>query len=99
MVCILAFHGHKTMTNNYIVFLHNTIPYYLYLLCIIFLEVSHQVDKYMEGIFLLWSQLITDRGLGEASIEKTREVQTIVSGARQSTEILGEIEGTIHCKN
>ena len=40
-------------------FLHNTVPHYLYLLYVIFLEISYQVDEYMGDIFLLWSQLIT----------------------------------------
>ena len=40
-------------------FLHNTVPHYLYLLYIIFLEISYQVDECMGDIFLFWSQLIT----------------------------------------
>ena len=40
-------------------FLHNTVPHYLYLFYVIFLEISHQVNECVEDIFLLWSQLIT----------------------------------------
>jgi len=41
-------------------FLHNIVPHYLYLPCVIFLEIPHQVDEYIGDIFLLWSQLITE---------------------------------------
>ena len=40
-------------------FLYNTVSYYLYLPCVIFLEVSHQVDEYAGDVFLLWSKFIT----------------------------------------
>jgi len=43
-----------------ICFLHNIVPYYLYLPCVIFLEVFYQVDECIGDVFLLWSQLITE---------------------------------------
>ena len=65
-LCAYLLQSHDPYYELYI--LHNFSPHYSYLSCIIFLDVSYQIDEYIRNSFLLGSCFTTPKN------NKTKEL-------------------------